>query len=139
MGKQNFLHSQEGCTFSLATPHSLKLVLHENTLASRRIHMRGNPNPKNLQSVENPERILRSRNKENMDFPLFGTSSSQDLCDIAKSEWGTRAEILLTKSKSESDLKKVEVSPSRLESYLLDSLWLDLETSVKYKKVVPIF
>ena len=89
--------------------------------------------------MENLERILRNRNKENVDFPLFGTSSSQDLYNIAESEWGTSVEILLTKSKSESDLKKVEVSPSRLESYILDTLWLDLETSAKYKKVVPVF
>ena len=45
---------------------------------SRRIHTRGNHNLETLQSVENPERILRNRNKENVDFPLFGTSSSQD-------------------------------------------------------------
>ena len=74
-----------------------------------------------------------------MDFSLFGTSSSQDLYNIAGSEWGASIEIFLTKSKSESDLKKVEVSPSRLESYLLDSLSLDLEISVKYKKAVPVF
>ena len=101
--------------------------------------MRGNPNPETLQSLENTERILRSRNKEIMDFLLFGTSSSQDLCDIAESKWGTRAERLLTKSKSESDLDKVEVSPSIRESYLLDSLWLNLETLEKAKKAVPIF
>ena len=33
---------------------------------------------------------------------------------IAKSEWGVRAEILLTKSKSEFDLKKVGVIPNTL-------------------------
>ena len=101
--------------------------------------MRGNRNPKTLQSVENPKIILRSRNKEDMDFQLFGTSSSQDLCDISESEWGTRDERLLTKSKSESDLKKVGVSPSILESYLLDYLWLKLETSAKAEKTVPVF
>ena len=101
--------------------------------------MRGNPNPETLQSVENPERILRNRNKENMDFPLFGTSSSQDFHNIAESEWGTSVEGLLTKSKSESNLKKVEVSPSRLESYLLEYLWRDLETSVKAERAVPVF
>ena len=94
-------------------------------MASRRIHTRDNPNPETLQSVENIERILRNRN-ENVDFPLFRTSSSQDLCKIAKSKWGTRVEILLTKSKSESDLKKVEVGPIILESYLVDSLWINL-------------
>ena len=89
--------------------------------------------------MENTEIILRNRNKENMDFPLFGTSSSQDFHNIAEFEWGTSVEGLLTKSKSESDLKKVEVSPSRLEYYFLDSSWIDLETSMKAKREVPIF
>ena len=57
--------------------------------------MRGNPNPETLQSVENPEKILRNRDKENVDFPLFGTSSSQHLCNIVESEWGTRVERML--------------------------------------------
>ena len=101
--------------------------------------MRGNPNLETLQSVENPERILRSRNKENVDFSLFGTSSSQYLYGIAESEWGVRAERLLTKSKSESDLKKVGVSSSIPQSYLLDSLWLNLETPAKAEEIAPIF
>ena len=89
--------------------------------------------------MENPERILRNRNKEKVDFLLFGTSSSQYLCDIMEYEWGTKAERLLTKSKFESNLKKVEVSLSILKSSLLDYLWLNLKTSVKAKKKVPIF
>ena len=74
-----------------------------------------------------------------MNISLFDTSSSQYLHNIVESEWGTSFERLLTKSKSESDLKKVDISPSRLESYLLDSFWKNLETSAKAKKVVPIF
>ena len=74
-----------------------------------------------------------------MDFPLFGASSSQYLCDIVEFEWWARDERLLTKSKSESDLKKVGVSPSILESYLLDSFWIKLETLVKDEKTVPVF
>ena len=49
-----------------------------------------------------------------MDFPLFGTSSSQYLYGIAESEWGVRAERILTKSKYESDLRKVGVNSSIL-------------------------
>ena len=89
--------------------------------------------------MENPERILRSRNKEKVNSSLFGTSSSQDLHDIPESEWETNVEKVLSKSKLESDLKKVENNPSRLESYLLDALWLDLETSAKAKKAVTFF
>ena len=44
--------------------------------------MRGNPNTETLQSVENPERILRNRNKEKVNIPQFGASSSQDLHNI---------------------------------------------------------
>ena len=65
--------------------------------------MRGNPDPETLQSVYNPKKIIRNRNKEKVDFPLFGTSSSQYLYDIAESKWGVRDKILLTKYKSESD------------------------------------
>ena len=102
------------------------------------MHMRGNPDPETLQSVENLEKILRDRNKEKVIFSLFGTSSSQYLYSIAKSEWGVRAERLLTKSKYEFDLRKVGVSSSILRSYLLDSLWLNLETLTKAKETAPI-
>ena len=47
-------------------------------------------------------------------------------------------ERLLLKSKYESDLKKVEINPSRLESYLLDSLWKNLQTQVKNEKNTSI-
>ena len=65
-------------------------------------------------------------------------SSSQYLHNIAESKWETSFEKVLSKSKFESDLNKVETNPSRLESYLLDALWLNLETSVKDKKIAPI-
>ena len=91
--------------------------------------MRGNPDLETLQTVENPEKILRDRNKEKVNFPLFGTSSSQYLYVVAEPKWEVRAERLLTKSKYESDLRKAGVSPNTLQSYLLDSLWLNLETT----------
>ena len=89
--------------------------------------------------MDNPERILRNRNKEKVDFPLFGTSSSQDLYGIAEPEWGVRDERLLTKSKSKSDLRKARVIPNTLQSYLLDSLWLNLETPPKAEETAPMF
>ena len=88
--------------------------------------MRGNPNTKTLQSVEYLERILRNRNKEKVNISQLGASSSQYLHNIPESEWETSVEKVLSKSKSESDLKKVETKPSILESYLLDTFWLNL-------------
>ena len=38
------------------------------------------------------------------------------------------------KSKSESDLENVEFNTRRLESYLLDSLWRDLQQSAKVEE-----
>ena len=84
--------------------------------------MRGNPNTETLQSVEDPERLLRNKNKEKINSSQFGASSSQYFHSIQEYEWKTIVERLLLKSKSKSDLNKVEINPSRLESYLLDSL-----------------
>ena len=108
-----------------STPTSTSIAL--DILASRKTHTRGNADPETLQSVDNPERILRNRNKEKVEFPLFGTSSSQYLYGIVEPKWGFRDEILLTKSKSESDLRKFGVSSSIPRSYLLDYLWLKLK------------
>ena len=46
-------------------------------------------------------------------------------------EWELNIGKGLLKSKSESDLKNDEFNPRRLESYLLDSLWRDLQQSAK--------
>ena len=92
--------------------------------------MRGNPNIENFQSVENPERLLRNKNKEKINSSQFGAWSSQNFHSIQECEWETSVERLLLKSKYESDLKKVEINPSRLESYLIDSLWQNLQTPI---------
>ena len=42
------------------------------------------------------------------------------------------------KSKYESDIKKVDINPSILESYLLDSLWQNLQTPVKIEETSSI-
>ena len=88
--------------------------------------------------MENPEILLRNKNKEKLNSSQFGVSSPQDFHSIQESEWETSVERLLLKSKSESDLKKFEINPSRLESYLLDSLWQNLQTPVKLKKNTSI-
>ena len=108
-------------------------------LAPRKIHMRGNSDTKTLLSVDNPEKILRNRNKEKLDSLLFDTSSSQALYGLAEPEWGLGAERMLTKSKSESDLRKAWVGPNMLQSYLLDSFWLNLETPLEAKGISSIF
>ena len=39
------------------------------------------------------------------------------------------------KSKSESNLKETEINPDMLESYFLDSLWHNLQNSVKTEEI----
>ena len=89
--------------------------------------------------MDNQEKILRNRNKEKLGSLLFDTSSSHALYGLAKPELGVRAEILLKKYKSESDLRRARVDPNTLQSYLLDSLWLNLETPPKFEKMAHIF
>ena len=43
--------------------------------------------------------------------------------------WETNFEGSLSKSKSESDLRDTELNPSRLDSYMFDSLWKNLQNS----------
>ena len=50
----------------------------------------------------------------------------------------TKFEKSLLRSKSESDLKQVEINPNILYSYILDSLWKNLQNTVKTKERNPI-
>ena len=77
--------------------------------------------------MEDPEKLFKKKDKEKIDISLFGASSSQDFHSILDQEWEINVEKGFLKSKSESDLKNVEFNPRRLESYLLDSLWKDLQ------------
>ena len=95
-----------------STPASTNTTL--DILASKKIHTRGNSDIETLLNVDNPEKILRNRNKEKLDSPLFDTSSSQALYVLVEPEWGVRAERLITKSKYESDLRKVGVDSNML-------------------------
>ena len=72
----------------------------EEILDLRRANTRGNPNTETLQSVEDPERLLRNKNKEIINSSQFSASSSQDFHSIQESEWETSVERLLLKSKS---------------------------------------
>ena len=102
-----------------STPTSTSITL--DILASRKIHTRGNSDTEILLSLDNQERILRNRNKEKLGSPLFNTSLSKALYGLANPEWGVNAERLLTKSKSESDLRKVGVD---------SMIWEDLKRPI---------
>ena len=93
--------------------------------------MRGNSDIEVLKSFEDPEKLFRRKNKEKVDFPLFGPSSSQD--SYINPEWGVNTGKNLLRTKYEYDLKNTEFNPRRLESYLLDSLWRDLQQTSKVR------
>ena len=82
-----------------------------------------------MKIFEDPEKLFKRKNKEKLIFPLFGASSSQDYHFDPK--WEVNVGKNLLKTKSESDLKDTEFNPRRLESYLLDSLWRDLQQTTK--------
>ena len=90
-------------------------------MASRR-HTWGNSDTQVLKSFEDPEKLFKKKNKEKLGFPLFEASSSQ-----VDPGWEVNVGKNLLRTKSESDLKNIEFNPRRLESYLLDSLWRDLQ------------
>ena len=60
--------------------------------------------------------------------------SSQYFYSTLDQEWEINVEKGLLKSKYEYDLKNVEFNPRGLESYLLDSLWRDLQQSTKVEE-----
>ena len=84
--------------------------------------------------MEDPEKIFKKKDIEKIDIYLFGASSSQDFHSILDQEWEINVEKGLLKSKSESYLKNIEFNPRRSESYLLDSLWQDLQQSAKVEE-----
>ena len=113
----------------------------EGILNSRRAHTQINPNTEILQSVENPESLFRNRNGKNKSSTshteryliqeYFYSFKDLDLeLNVGK---------CLLRSKSYSYLKQTEINPNRLESYLLDSLWLNLQNPLKVEESSPIF
>ena len=62
---------------------------------------------------------------------MFGASSSQDYPSIFYPEWEVNVGRSLLKTKSDSALKNTEFNSRILESYLLDSLWRDLQQYAK--------
>ena len=84
--------------------------------------------------MEDPKKLFKKKDKEKVDISLFGASSSQNFHSIFDQKWEIDIEKGLLKSKSESDLENVEFNPRRLESYLLDSPWRDLQQSAKVEE-----
>ena len=82
-----------------------------------------------MKSFEDPEKLFKKKNKEKLGFPLFGASSSQD--SHIDPGWEVNVGKNLLRTKSESDLKDTEFNTRGLESYLLDSLWRDLQQTTK--------
>ena len=101
-----------------------------------RRHTRGNSDTEILKSLEDPERLFKKKDEEKIDFPLFGASSSQDSPNIFDPEWEVNVRRSLLKTKAESDLKNTEFNSRRLESYLLDSLWRDLQQFAKVETLI---
>ena len=84
--------------------------------------------------MKDPEFFFKKKDKEKVDISLFGASSSQNFHSIFDKKWEINIEKGLLKSKSESDLENIEFNPQRLDSYLLDSLWRDLQQSAKVEE-----
>ena len=146
MGKQEFQKEKKVVYFPWRLHCEIIPKIKNDILASRR-HTRGNSDTKILKSFEDPEKLFKRKNKEKLDFPLFGPSSPPDSHINPAWEINTAQTPLRTRSKpdlknaesnpcrlrarSESDLKNIKPNPSKLESYLLDSLWKDLRQTSK--------
>ena len=88
--------------------------------------------------MDNPKILLRSKGKEQINISQFTASSSQEFQSIQHFGNKINFQNSLEKSKFESDLKETDINTSRLESYLLDSLWSNLHNSVKYEERNPV-
>ena len=104
MGKQKFPKQKE--VVHLPWRLHYEIVSRNDILASRR-HTRGNSDTEVLKGFENPEKLFKRKNKEPIDFPLFGPSSSSD-CHT-DSEEGVSAVHTLLRTRSESDLSNPEL------------------------------
>ena len=74
-------------------------------MAFRRPHTRGNPDTEILLGVDNPNKLVTNKGKDQLDIPQFGISSTLEFHIIQDSVWETNFERSLLKSKSEYDLK----------------------------------
>ena len=67
----------------------------EGILASRGPHTRGNTNAEILQGVDNPNKLLRNKGKDQLDIPHFGNSSTLEFYSIQDYVWETNFENTL--------------------------------------------
>ena len=104
MGKQRLLQLNKVVYFPWRHYIGSERIV-EGILASRRPHKRGNPNAEILQGVDNPNKLLRNKGKDQLDIPHFGNSSTLEFHSIQDSFWETNFERSLLNSKSKSDLK----------------------------------
>ena len=89
-----------------------------------------------MKGFENPEKLFKRKNKDQVDFPLFGPSSSPDSHADTEGEFSTVHTLLRTRS--ESDLRNPELDSHRRESYLLDSLWKNLQQTSRAETSAPV-
>ena len=75
------------------------------------MHTRGNFDTEILRSLEDPEKLFKKKDKEKIDISLFSASSSQDSHSIFDQEWEVNIGKGLLKSKFESDLKTLNLTP----------------------------
>ena len=80
--------------------------------------------------------MFKKKNKQKLDFPLFGPSSSPDSHTDTEGEVSTVHTLLRTRS--ESDLRNPELDSHRREAYLLDSLWKDLQQTSRAETSAPV-
>ena len=59
--------------------------------------------------MEDPEKLFKKKDKEKIDISLFGASSSRDSHSIFDQEWEVNIGKGLLKSKSESNLKTLNL------------------------------
>ena len=105
------------------------------------MHTRGNHITEILQSVENRESSFRHRTGKNKATTSQTKRSlfQEYFHGFSYADLGLNITKPLLISKSYEYFKKKEINPKRLESYLLDSLWNNLQNPIKFEETTPLF
>ena len=83
--------------------------------------------------------MIRHRpGKERINTYQTKGSFSQEFHSFHNFEWENCFQRPLLRYKYESDLKQTEINPNRLQSYLLDSLWHNLQYIIKVEENNPL-
>ena len=75
VGKQRLLQLNKVVYFPWKLNIGYERIV-EGILASRRPRTRGNPDAEILQGVDNPNKLLRNKGKDQLDIPQFENSST---------------------------------------------------------------